>query len=185
MAGLWLTSVVICNCNKMKIIKNPEFKFIKTNPSTLGTVDFYIVIYKKSDFSGLDSMLDLKESEIAEEIYETGEYKGFYVIHSSSNRGDSINLLENYRDGFYSNRVNCDSILSYHCLAIKNEQSGFKIRTGFHEANSEVNLSRIINDWNSMTNVSNGFHEIEVNKEAFVQLYEKQIKKIKKADNIA
>ena len=161
----------------MKIIENPEFEFIKTLPSTLGTVDFHVVIYEKSDFKNLGRFSADKLSEVAEEIYETGEYKGFYVIHSSSSRGDRINTLENYEDGFYSNRINCDSILSYHCLAIKNEKLVLKIRSGFHEICPGKNLLEIVNDWDTMERISNGFQEIEVNKEVFIKLYEEKMKK--------
>ncbi|TVZ47496.1 hypothetical protein JM82_2106 [Olleya sp. Hel_I_94] len=164
----------------MKKIENPGFRIIKTLPSTLGTVDFHIVMYEKLDFSDDEVWKGVNESEIAEEIYESGEYKGFYVIHSSTTRGEDINTLDDSEKLFCFNRINCDSILSYHCLATRSDETGFKLRIGFHEMHPEMSLPKIINDWNSMANISNGFQEIKINKDTFFELYQKQVEIWKK-----
>ncbi|XRE42886.1 hypothetical protein ACIVBQ_001090 [Tenacibaculum discolor] len=156
----------------MRKIKNPQLKIIKTSPSTLGTVDYHIVIYDSTNLK--DGLFDkFNEFEIAEEIYETGEFKGFYVIHSSSTRGaDIIPLSDNH---FSCNRINCDSILSYHCLAIKSNETELTLRTGFHEIHPSLNILHEVYDWDSMSTISNGFLEIEVDKHVFLKLYKKQI----------
>ncbi len=158
----------------MKRIKHPEFKIIRTSPSSLGTIDFYIIAYEKTEF---DIWKELNENEIAEEIYETGEYKGFYVIHSSTTRGEDISTLDGKKE-FVFNRINCESILSYHCLAIKVDGSYLNLRTGFHES-SNSRIGKII-DWNSITEISNGFQEIEFVKDEFYKLYNRKVDEWKK-----
>jgi len=164
----------------MKKIENPEFRIIKTTPSSLGTVDYHIVIYEKSDFNNSDLLQEKNESQIAEGIYESGEYHGFYVIHSSTTQGEDIETLSQDEKLFCNNRINCDSILSYHCLSIRDDETKLKLRTGFHEIHPEMNLSEIIYDWNSMIKISNRYKEIEVNKDVFFKLYKEQVEKWKK-----
>lgn len=158
----------------MKRIKHPEFKIIRTSPSSLGTIDFHIIAYEKNE---LDIWKEVNEYEIAEEISETGEYKGFYVIHSSTTRGQDIFTLDGHKE-FVFNRTNCESILSYHCLAIKVDGSCLNLRTGFHD--SSDNHIENINDWNSITKISNGYQEIEFSKDNFYKLYDRKVDEWKK-----
>ncbi len=159
----------------MKKIEHPEFRIIRTMPSTLGTVDYYIIIYEKLDFNDSNLLEGKNEAEIAENIYESGVYQGFYVIHSSTTRGEEIDILNQGKKLFCYNRINCDSILSYHCLVIKADETSLKLRTGFHEIQPEMNISETIYDWNSMMKISNGYQEIEVNRDTFFKLYEEQV----------
>ena len=158
-------------------MKNPQLKIIETLPSTLGTVDYHIVIYENTNLK--ESLFDtFNEFEIAEEIYETGEFEGFYVIHSSTSRGADITPISN-EIHFSCNRINCDSIISYHCLAIKSNENELALRTGFHEIHPNINITQEIYDWNSMPNISNGFLEINIDKNKFFELYQKQIEEWK------
>ena len=156
-------------------IDNPQLKIIETLPSTLGVIDYYIVLYDKNDQN--DNLLNKPNAyEIAEEIYETGEFNGFYVIQASSSRGEDIKPLAE-DSCFCYNRVNCDAVLSYHILAIKQNGTELHLRSGFHEIHPSAIISKQVYDWNSMSNISNGFIEIEVNAQAFFKLYNKQIRK--------
>lgn len=156
-------------------IENPQFKIIETLPSTLGTVDYYLCLYDKID-TREDIFDKIDASEIAEELYETGMYSGIYVIHSSTTRGEDINPLSK-DNHFCCNRINCDSILIYHCLAMKNNEGQLILRTGFHESHPSFNISKMVYDWDSLINVSNGFLELEINNHVFFKLYQEEIKK--------
>lgn len=152
----------------MNKIENPVFRIIKTFPSSLGTIDFFIVVYEKGKFISWNSKI---ENEIAENIYEKGVYKDVYVIHSSSSRGEKINPI-NSNIIFSQNRTNCDSILIFHILAVKFINKDVILRTGFHDLKSGIN--KTIYDWETMKNISNGYQEIIINKERFYNLYNEQ-----------
>ncbi len=166
----------------MKDILKPVLRIIKSNPSTLGTEDYYIILYDESDFNDLDKELWFKENEleIFEELYETAEYKNIYVIHSSTSRGEDIKILNERKNISIYNRVNCDSILSYHCLALKLDETKLILRTGFHETHPKIGDSELPFSWNMMNKLSNNYKEIEVDKDVFFKDYNKIIEKWKK-----
>jgi hypothetical protein len=159
----------------IKIIKTPRLKIIKTLPSTLGNIDYHIVIYDESILGANNHWNELKEAEVADWIYEKAVYQDIYVIHSTSTRGEKITPISNFSNGFSSNRINCDSILSYHFLATKYIQQHIHIRTGFHENSPEHSPSLSINNWESMSKISNGFHELKLDKNQFISIYQEQI----------
>lgn len=161
----------------IKIIKAPKLKIIKTIPSTLGNIDYHIVIYDESILGSNNYWDELKEAEVAESIYEKAVYQDIYVIHSTSTRGEPITPISNFSNGFSFNRINCDSILAYHFLATQQTQQHIHIRTGFHESQPEYNPYLIINNWESMSNISNGFHEIKLDKNQFSPIYQEQIER--------
>lgn len=164
---------------EMNKIENPVFKIIKTFPSSSGIVDMHIVVYEQDNYKIWQVTT---ENEIAENIYESGEYKGIYIIHSTSTMGAEIKPL-NHNKTFSLNRTNCDSILTYHCLAIKIEENIVTLRTGFHEQINLNNSTTIaIHNWESMNNISNDYQEIIMNKDIFFSRYNAQIEKWK-ADN--
>lgn len=166
----------------MKNILEPILRIVKSNPSALGTEDYYITLYDKSDFNdtNAESWFKENESEIAEELYETAEYKSIYVIHSSTTRGEDIRVLNEGNNISIYNRINCDSILSYHCLALKIDETKLKLRTGFHETHPEVGHSELPFSWNMMNKISNNYQEIEVDKDAFFKQYNEITEKWKK-----
>lgn len=162
----------------MKSISNPVLRFINSAPSSLGTIDYFIVLYDEGELGSYYSTNWWKEHEfeVAEELYETAEYQGVYVIHASGTRGQNIYPLEKDQEQLAYNRINCDSILSYHCVAIKTEKQVVHLRTGFHETYPDDHPASLLFDWGSMDEVSNRYQEIEVDKDLFFEYYEKVIK---------
>ena len=173
----------------MKEITNPQLRIIQSNPSSLGTFDDYIVLYDKVDFKNVEiaPWFDENEGIIADELYETAHYNNIFVIHSTSSRGEGINILKKSKDTSIFNRINCDSVLTYHCIAIKTISNFVIIRTGFHEVLVFEGFKMEGFKWNEMNNISNGYQELKVDKNIFFSLYEEQVevwKTIKKIGDL-
>lgn len=154
-------------------IQTPALRIIKTLPSSLGTVDWHIVLY---DLTALhepepEKWIEDNEHEIAEDIYESAHYLGVYIIHSTTTRGEDIRPLDEQADGATFNRINLDSVLSFHCLAVQTVGNNLQVRTGFHEAFPDVDFSTLPFQWDQMDRLSNGFQALQVNKETFFALY--------------
>lgn len=159
------------NANKMIRIQDLGMRIIRTRAGSLGYIDYHIVLYDKRLTPSDDIWPGFDEAEIAEGVYESGEYKGFFVIHSSSTTGKDIRVCSRLNRTFSSNLISCDSILCYHCLSLNQVKEGLMIRSGFHECIPPATLSDVINDWDSMTLVSGGMQQILVNTNKFVSLY--------------
>lgn len=76
----------------MKTIKNPALRMIQSPPSSLGTLDYYIVIYDLAEFPLPDSTIwfEENEAEIADSVRS-------YHYLSTKNLGQNIQI----RTGFH------------------------------------------------------------------------------------
>ncbi len=126
-------------------IQLPRFRVIQTHPGSLGSINYFFVMYDESDFDvhkesseTVKSLawLDANSFNIAEEIDDEMFDEPIYVLHATANNraepSDPINELQSGNRFFQRNLTCIDSGLIAHCLAIKSEANFVVVRTCFH-----------------------------------------------------
>jgi hypothetical protein len=122
-------------------IVDPEIRILKSEPSSLGNIDCYMVIFDKDVFSvekygDIESWFQENGSCITYNVRDDDFEYSIYVMHSEKiAEGDPvIPLLEEDLSSkkFVTNIISYDSCLMSHCLGICEEDNILYIKSGFH-----------------------------------------------------
>ena len=112
-------------------ITNPKIKLIQTHPSSLGNVDYYMVIYEAHEFS--DTWFCEHGYQIAENIYDEIFELNIFILHATSDRGEAIVPIS--KGGLLlKTRIDCDSVLSFHLIEYSLNKELLVFNTDIYES---------------------------------------------------
>ena len=138
-------------------IRRPIICVLKSPPSTLGSIGYNMVLFDDEHEVAFRDQMD----ELAEDIDDQENYYPFFLLHSTSSWGDSIDPLNprSNETQFRINQTNVDSVLLFHCLACRNQELNVLLKSGFHSwAVSESPDKSRPSCWDSMNSMNGNIH---------------------------
>ena len=158
-------------------IQNPEIELLKSSPSSLGTINYYMALFDALNVSEFESKIEV----LSENIDDEENHYPFFLLHSTSTRGEPIIPLKKARANesqFCVNRTNTDSALKYHCLAYKNKGDRVSLKSGFHSWQvSDSSDERMPIGWDTMDQMDGEvYFLVNMLSERFWSQYESALK---------
>ena len=173
--------------NQLIEIVKPAIKILRSSPTTLGSVDYYMVIFDEVAFSvnkhgSIDDWFQEYEHDVTDYIGEDNFIYPIYVLHCTDPRnGENIIPLGEKELGtkqFSTNRTDCDDGVIQHCIAIKEAFNSVYIKSGFHYYMvQDDKRNNMPTSWDSMSNIYGGKYSfLSVPRIEFWSLYHSMLK---------
>ena len=158
--------------NRQLEIRQPIIWVLTSPPSTLGTIDYNMVLFESEH----NSTFRRQMGELAENISDQEDCYPFFLLHSTTTWGQSITPLQSRSPSetqFCINRTNTDSVMLYHCLACRNLESNVLLKSGFHSWPVQENSDELLpSSWDSMKNMNGDVHfSVKINSVQFWRTY--------------
>lgn len=159
------------------IIKSPEIRMIKSNPTTLGNYDISMVIFD-ANIEGINEFISNNEQLISDKLFENCSYENVHLIHTTTPmRGEPIKPLTN--TDFTKNRTNCESITTFHCLSTKNVNDRIVIKSAFYFIQNNQ-FDKLPSNYSEMSLENDMSIKIITDKKLFHEKYQEQVTQLKK-----
>jgi hypothetical protein len=173
--------------NQLIEIVKPAIKILKSSPTSLGSVTYYMVIFDEVIFSvhkhgSIDDWFQEYGYDVTEYIGEDNFNYPIYMLHCTDpENGETIISLVEKKPStkqFSTNRTDCDSGVIQHCIAIEEAFDFVYIKSGFHYYmvwdNKRNNMPT---SWDSMSNIYDGKYSfLSVPRIKFWSLYHSMLK---------
>lgn len=153
--------------NQLVEIAKPVIKILRSSPTSLGSVNYYMVVFDEIVFSinkhgSIDDWFQEYEYDVTEYIGDDNFNYPIYILHCTDPRsGENIIPLVEKEPGtkqFSTNRINCDDGMIQHCIAIREDFDLVHIKSGLHYwmVYDDDNRNNMPTSWDSMSNIYGG-----------------------------
>lgn len=175
--------------NEIYKIVDPEIKVIKTLPSSLGRIDYFMVLFEKSSskeyFPSVNQELgeawsDMPDYQVAIRVDDDDFELPIFVLHARGIcRSEEPKAFQQLNDGeecFNKNVTSFDSAITLHCVSFRDKSGVTSIRTGFHYFQAgDSKPDSGPTSWDSMVDIyEQDFKEINVESKLFWKEYNVQ-----------